>query len=231
VPVDDPNHQPKINPPHSWSNATEPGPTRFVYLGLLVLLVVGIGFWLWRPTAGLEDVLDVLELAGPVPFFTALVALPLIGMPTTPFYLLAGPAFGPTVALVGTAMALAIQQVLGYWLARRWLHGVLERLLACTGFQLPEVKAENHVRFTVLVRLAPGVPSWAKNYVGGLARTPFLTYFWISWPISLAYAAGFILLGDAAFSRDWREVIPAVFLVAVLILLRRFLRSRTRRSQ
>jgi uncharacterized membrane protein YdjX (TVP38/TMEM64 family) len=104
----------------------------------------------------------------------------------------------------------------------------MERIIARTRFQVPEVKAENHVRFTVVVRLAPGVPSWTKTYLGGLARTPFLTFFWISWPISLAYAAVFILLGDAAFSRDWRELILAAVVVATLILLRKFLRSRAR---
>jgi uncharacterized membrane protein YdjX (TVP38/TMEM64 family) len=228
VPVEDPNHPSRISNHQPWATTRRPGSTRLVYLALLVLLVIGFGLWLWRPTAGLEDFLDALERAGPVPFFAALVALPLIGIPTTPFYLLAGPAFGPTVALIGTAVALAFQQVLGYWLARRWLHGVLERLLAHTPFQVPEVKPENHVRFTVLVRMAPGVPSWAKNYLGGLARTPFLVFFWISWSISLAYAAGFILLGDAAFSRDWREVVPAAIVVALLIVLRKILKSRTR---
>jgi uncharacterized membrane protein YdjX (TVP38/TMEM64 family) len=228
VSIESAKHQSAPDNQEVWSANREPGRTRWGYLALLALVVVGIGLWLWLPTASVEDVLNAFKRAGPIPFFTALVVLPLIGMPTTPFYLLAGPAFGSGIALLGTAIALALQQVIGYWLARNWLHGVLERLLARTRFQVPEVKPENHVRFTVVVRVAPGVPSWTKNYLGGLARTPFLTYFWISWPISLAYAAGFILLGDAAFSRDWRELIPAVVLVAVLILLRRFLKARAR---
>jgi uncharacterized membrane protein YdjX (TVP38/TMEM64 family) len=226
--VEESNHQPNTANENTWSAAREPVRTRFGYLVLLILVVVGIGLWLWRPTAGLKDVLDAFQRAGPIPFFAALAVLPLIGAPTTPFYLLAGPAFGPGIGLLGTAVSLAAQQFLGYWLARRWLHGWMERIIARTRFQVPEVKAENHVRFTIVVRLAPGVPSWTKTYLGGLARTPFLTFFWISWPISLAYAAVFILLGDAAFSRDWRELILAAVVVATLILLRKFLRSRAR---
>lgn len=213
-----------------WTAEREPIRSRLIYLILLALVVVGLAVWLWWPTAGLEGVLNGLQRAGSVAFFSALVFLPLLGVPTTPFYLLAGPAFGPGIALLGTAIALAIQQVLGYWLARRWLHGLLERLLARTRFQVPEVKPENHVRFTVIVRLAPGVPSWTKNYLGGLVRTPFLTFFWISWPIACLYAAGFILLGDAAFTRDWRELIPVILLVAVLLGLRYWLRARARRT-
>lgn len=226
--MDDVNHRPRSTNESSLFTNRGPVRTRLVYLVLLVLFVVGVGLWLWRPTAGLEDVLDALQRAGPIPFFAALVILPLAGMPTTPFYLLTGPTFGPEVGLLSTAIALAVQQTVAYWLARRWLHGAMERLLSRTRFTVPEVKPENHVRFTVVVRLAPGVPSWAKNYAGGLARTPFLTYFWISWPISFAYAAGFILLGDAAFSRDWRELVPAAIVVALLIILRKIIKSRTR---
>jgi uncharacterized membrane protein YdjX (TVP38/TMEM64 family) len=230
VSFDDSNLRSEPANDRSWSATPEPVRTRYVYLSLLALVVIGIGLWLWRPTAGLEDVLNMFKRAGPIPFFAALIVLPLAGMPTTPFYLLAGPAFGPGIGLFGTAIALAVQQVIGYWLARRWLHGWMERILARTRFQVPEVKPENHVRFTLVVRLAPGVPTWTKNYLGGLARTPFLVFFWISWPIALVYAAGFIILGDAAFSRDWRELTLAVMLVAVLIVLRKFLRSRARRA-
>jgi uncharacterized membrane protein YdjX (TVP38/TMEM64 family) len=201
---------------------------RIVYVGVAGVVIVLIGLWLWRRAPGLEEVLDVLQQAGPVPFFGALVLLPLVGIPTTPFYLLAGPAFGFGVSLIGTTLALGLQQSIAYVLSRHWLHGVLERFVARTRYQVPEVKPERWVRFTLLVRLAPGVPSWIKNYLVGLARVPFGIFLGISWPIAVGYAASLILLGDAAFSRSWRELIGVALLVMALLVLRRLARTRNR---
>ena len=210
----------------AWTTGHSPDRTRFLFLVLLMLLVLGLGVWLWRPTAGLEDVLSMLQRGGPLLFFSALVVLPLVGVPSTPFYLLAGPAFGPGMAMLGTAVAVALQQAIAYWLSRHWLRAFIKRLLARTRFRVPEVKPEQHARFTMLVRITPGLPSWGKNYLVGVAGIPFATYFWISWPIALAYSAAFILLGDAAFTRDWRELIPVVALVALLLFLRHRFRLR-----
>jgi uncharacterized membrane protein YdjX (TVP38/TMEM64 family) len=221
------NHESKSKGVEPWAPRRAPIRLRAVCLATLVLLIIGLGVWLWRPTAGLDDVLESLQRAGPISFFAALVLLPLIGLPTTPFHLLAGPAFGPGVALVGTALAIALQQALAYGLASRWLRDFIKRLLARTRWKVPVVQPENHARFTFLVRIAPGVPSWSKNYLVGLAGIPFPTYFWISWPISVAYAAAFILVGDAAFTRDWRELIPSVVLLVLLIFLRYRIRLRS----
>jgi uncharacterized membrane protein YdjX (TVP38/TMEM64 family) len=228
---DDISQESKCAVDDAWTTGHSADRTRSLYLVLLMVLVLGIGVWLWRPTAGLEDVLSVLQRGGPLLFFSALVVLPLVGVPSTPFYLLAGPAFGPGMAMLGTAVALALQQTLAYWLSRHGLRTFIKRLLGRTRFRVPEVKPEHHARFTVLVRITPGLPSWGKNYLVGVAGIPFPTFFWISWPIALAYSAAFILLGDAAFTRDWRELIPVVVLVALLLFLRYRFRLRRQSIQ
>ena len=52
---------------------------------------------------------------------------------------------------------------------------------------------------TLLVRATPGVTMALRNYFLGLTRVPIVPYMAISWPMSMAYAAVLILLGDAAF--------------------------------
>src|ERR1043165_1329065 len=65
------------------------------------------------------------RLAGPLPFFLAMAFLPMVGCPLSPFTLVAGPVFGPTMG-VGNVIACAILAVavnvaLSYWIADRAL--------------------------------------------------------------------------------------------------------------
>jgi uncharacterized membrane protein YdjX (TVP38/TMEM64 family) len=59
------------------------------------------------------------------------------------------------------------------------------------------VAAAEQAEITVLLRITPGPPFFVQNYLLGLAGVRFFTYMWISWVISILYAAGFIVFGDA----------------------------------
>jgi uncharacterized membrane protein YdjX (TVP38/TMEM64 family) len=176
---------------------------------VLALLVLGWRYldhqamWEWK------------RQAHPLAFFAAMAVLPAVGFPTTPFYLLAGATFGTATGLAVTWGAMMLNLVLCYWIARSGLRPVLIRWLARAGARLPDVSEANEVRFALLVKLAPGVPSFAKNYLLGVADVSFRTYFTISLLVTGSYASCFVILGESFLEGDaWRAgVVLFVLLV------------------
>jgi len=172
-------------------------------LGLLALLWA---WYNWDQAAFLAWKQEV----GPVTFFAALAILPAIGVPTTPFFVLAGMTFGLTVGLLGTAVSLAINMVLCFWIAHSGLRTPLRQLLARWGRELPQVEGREALRFAVLIKLAPGVPAFVKQYALGLSGIRFGPYFLVSFLITLPYAFAFVVLGESIFAFDWEQGVGAL---------------------
>ncbi len=181
---------------------------------------------LWPHGTTFQDGLKHIKEGGPLPYFAALALLPCLGFPTTPFFLLAAPAFGLPASIVGTALALAVQFALSYWLARNHLRGWLEKLLARTRYDLPEVKARNYWRVALLIKLPPGVPPALKHYLMALAGIPFGIYFTVSWTLSMCYAVGAIIVGDSVWDRNYAGFVAGLLLIVGLFVLVRWLRNR-----
>lgn len=201
-------------------------PRRAIFKWALVLMFVAILAALWPRGATFTDVLKQIKEAGPLPYFTALAFVPCVGFPTTPFFLLAAPAFGVPVSIVGTALALAVQFTFSYWLARNLLRGWLEKLLARTRYDLPELKARNFWRVALLIKLPPGVHPAFKHYLMALAGIPFGIYFTVSWGLSMIYAVGAIILGDSVWDRNNMGFLAGLMVIVLLILAVRWLRHR-----
>ena len=71
-------------------------------LGALTLLVLAVLIWnAWDHQAFIAW----REEAGVVPFFLAMALLPALGVPITPFFIVAGATFGTFVGLTGSAIA------------------------------------------------------------------------------------------------------------------------------
>jgi len=183
----------------------------FLKVALIVLLLLLIWrFWdhaaflAWKSTAG------------PVPFFIALAILPVIGFPTTPFYLIAGATFDLPTALGGSLLALGVNLTLSYLLARGPLRSLLEKWLARSGRKLPQVEKLGYWRFTLMVKFLPGLPTFMKNSAVALAGVPFPIFFGLSLAISGLYAAGFIVLGESAFDRDYSRGIITLLAISAI---------------
>lgn len=191
----------------------------FLTLGLFALL------WAWREWDQ-EAFFAWQREAGPVPFFAALAVLPALGVPTTPFFMLAGMTFGLTVGLLGTAASLAINMLLCFWIAHSGLREWLQRMLARWGRELPQVEGKRALRFAILVKLAPGVPTFVKQYALGLSGMAFVPYFLVSFLITLPYAVTFVVLGESVFDFDRAQAAWAlaalVVLSGVMLLVRRW---------
>jgi uncharacterized membrane protein YdjX (TVP38/TMEM64 family) len=161
-----------------------------------------------------------------LPFFGALALLTLVGVPATPFYLVAGAAYGVLPALAGTAAALALHLLLAHRIAATGLRPVLERWLARTRYNLPDENTAKGLRFAILIRLVPALPWFLKNYLLCLAGLPFTTYFTVSMASSMLYATPLIILGESAFERDLWEVVGWMAVLVLLLLAARFAARR-----
>ncbi len=192
----------------------------FLKAGFLLLLV-----WLLWHYWDHEAFLIWKNNAGPVPFFLALAILPVIGFPTTPFYLIAGATFHLPTALIGSLLALMVNLTLSYLLARGPLRSLLEKWLARSGRELPNVEKVGHLRFTVVMKCLPGLPAFLKHSAVALAGVPFPIYFSVSLMFSGFYAAGFIVLGESFLDKDYTQALIALGVLAgiasVIFILRR----------
>jgi uncharacterized membrane protein YdjX (TVP38/TMEM64 family) len=191
---------------------------RWIRVVLALVALAALAWALWS-TWGHELMASLQNEARPVRFFGLVALLPAIGAPVTPLFVLAGATFGVGVGLIGSWIALALNLTLCYWLARSKLRPLVERLLErMSRRELPDFaeKDRNAVRFTLLVKLAPGLPSFAKNYMLGVAGVPFALYFAVSMLTAGAYAAALVVLGESLFVHDSRRAIIAVVLVGAL---------------
>lgn len=182
---------------------------------LLTLALIGLVLFFWDQDAFLAW----KEQVGPVPFFLALAVLPAVGVPTTPFFLLAGAAFGTLTALVGCALAIAINLALCFFLAKSVLRTQLERLLERYNKQMPEFSRKQAVSFILAVKMTPGVPTFIKNYLTAMAGVPFSLYLPLCWVITFVYAAGFVILGESFLDGDWIQASWAIGLLVLMAII------------
>lgn len=191
-----------------------PGPWPLVAkaVGLAAMVVIVVLVWnAWDQAAFTAW----KQEAGPVPYFLVMAVLPALGLPITPFFILAGATFGSLVGLVGSLIALAANFTLCFWIARSGLKPFVIRLLKRFSVKLPEFDGNRQraVRFIVLVKFAPGVPAFAKNYLLGAAGVPFWLYFGLSMAISGVYAVAFVVLGESALEQDPVRLLAAAALI------------------
>ena len=201
-----PKHPPRSTPV-TWARRA---------LGAATLLVLGVLIWnAWDHQA----FITWREEAGVVPFFLAMALLPALGVPITPFFIVAGATFGTFVGLTGSAIALSANLLLCYWIARSGLRPWLTRLLARTRYDIPDFEeGKGALRFTLLVKLAPGVPIFIKHYLLGLAGVPFWIYFAVSGAITGLYAGAFVVLGDSLLEHDLGTSAMALAVLLVIAL-------------
>lgn len=174
-------------------------------------------FVLWELSQHWSQFLAWKADAGFVPFFLGLALLPLVGIPNTPLFVLAGATFDLKTALIGCSIATAINLILSHWLARRWLRDWLTRFLARWHFKPPTVNVDNALTALLLVRVTPGLPAALRNYAAALIDVPFPVYLIASWTTTLIYAVGLIVLGDSLSNSNLTEAGVAVVLLGMAL--------------
>lgn len=183
-----------------------PSPLKLAAVVVILLAVAGAGLWWLKihdfsPRLAIDDGVNVLRNAGPWVFFIAMALLPACGFPLLAFNLTAASAFAEQMGLAGViaaaGVAVFVNLVLTYWLARYALRPTLVQLIGLTKYKIPVVAAADHAEISLLLRITPGPPFFLQSYLLGMAEIRFSTYLWISWVVTMAYSAGFIVFGDA----------------------------------
>jgi uncharacterized membrane protein YdjX (TVP38/TMEM64 family) len=198
---------------------------------VIIALVVAYILWsAWDHRA----VMDWIYRLRPAPFFLVMAVLPAVGFPFTPFFMFAGASFGVAVGLIGSLIALAINLVVCFAIARR-MRGPLQSLLRRFKYELPDFRErqQGSLRFAFAVKAAPGVPGFVKHYGLGLAGVPFLQYFVVALLMSGMYAAVSVVVGDSLFDHAIGRTVAAVAILAgamaLVVWLRRRIASRRAR--
>jgi uncharacterized membrane protein YdjX (TVP38/TMEM64 family) len=167
-----------------------------------------------------EQGLGLIRGAGPVAFFGAMILLPALGVPQLAFSLpvvsLFGARFGTTGTVLLSLVALTLNMLLAYGLARRGLRPLLEKLLTRLGYRLPQVESGDATDLVILLRVTPGIPFFVQNYLAGLAQVPFRKFVGVSclitWPLNTA----FMLFGDALLHGKGRMALITLSLILAL---------------
>jgi uncharacterized membrane protein YdjX (TVP38/TMEM64 family) len=122
-------------------------------------------------------------------------------------------------------LAVTLNAALAYGIASTWLRSWVERLLVRLGYRPPVLSPGRDWLFIGIVRLAPGLPFWAQNYLLGLMRVRFGVYLAITTLIHALTLTGLVMFGAAVVEGNWDRALAAVAVIglvgAALFVLRR----------
>lgn len=195
-----------------------PTSARRVTAAFAVITVAAVAVVLWRTWQDGSLGARMSDMS-PLPFFALLALLPALGMPVTPLYILAGALFGVRVGILGTLVALAVNLVVCHRVAHSALRPRLLSVLSRFDRALPDYAAREvrqAVRFTLLVKFAPGLPTFAKNYILGLSGVPFGIYFGLSMVINGLYAVLLVVFGEAMLDHDAGGAVLPIVVLALM---------------
>lgn len=148
--------------------------------------------------------------------FLLMSLLPLVGVPMSILCIMAGAKFGPWEGLAITAVGVAINLIASWWIARKWLHGPVEKLLQKTQYKKPNLEKGEYAGVCLLTALVPGPSYTLKNYFLALSNLPFRVIFWIGLPAHLFAMSPGVFFGNFSGSMTTAK---ATFLVVYTLLL------------
>ena len=163
--------------------------------------------------------------------FVLMVILPLIGVPVSAVYVIAGAKFGVAWGFTLTLAAIAMHLIASWWIAHSWLKRPLEVLFRKLGRQIPKVPSGEYVPVCLLVALLPGASYALKNYLLVLAGVPFRSFFWTLLPSHFVHAALAILFGDFTGDMTAPKIIFLSIYALVVIGLGHYVVQRLKRHK
>lgn len=168
-----------------------------------------------------------------VGFVLAYGLLTSLGLPGLPFNVAAGALFGSVIGGALAWMGSLLGAVAGYWLARTVGHREVTRWVKRYKRVDAAVDQARNFSGMLRLRLVPVLPIGIVNFVGGLARSPFIAYLAatalgiIPSVIIYSYFADSLVEGVGAGRKQALvSLIIASTLLILLSLVPRFFRSR-----
>lgn len=170
------------------------------------------------------------QLSGEI-VFALTVILPLIGVPVSAVYVIAGAKFGLGWGLTLSLVAIALHLIASWWIAHGWLKRPLEALFRKMGRQIPKVPRGESVPVCLLVALLPGASYALKNYLLALAGVPLRPFFWTLLPSHFVHAALAICFGDFTGDMTTPKIIFLVSYALLVIGLGHYVVKRLKRHK
>ncbi len=199
---------------------------RWKWLCLAALAAVA-AYFLTFGRQPLNHFLEQLRQWGPVPFYAVFALLISLGVPPTPFLLMAGAAYDLGTNALGLSLAYAVSLGFSFFYASRLFRRPLQTFLAAKAPLVAGVLGENPVLSTVLIRLTPGFPYVLQNCLLASTCPSFVTFFFPSLPAVLAMAMLFVGLGRSLLAGNYAWVgLLLVILGGVLLIFRYIARHR-----
>jgi uncharacterized membrane protein YdjX (TVP38/TMEM64 family) len=181
--------------------------------------------------------------SNPLYLFLAIVFLPGFGFPASPLLILAGLVWGSKwQACLVAIFAMSLNMSWTYAVAAGPARGLLNRILRSPHFQRFKISDPSSSRiqnpkskisppsllhrFTVLMRITPGMPFFLQNYVLGLIGVPFLPYILISVPLNAIWVIGFVLTGGAIFEGNVGMIAAGLAILIAAAIGLKLLRSK-----
>lgn len=180
------------------------------------------------PRVQIAELIESLQIGGPWLFYLAFALLTLIGMPSTPFFVIGGAAFPLWQNLVGATIGMVLHFTLAHLISSRWLRQTIRRLLEKRGIRPPNVEPGNEWKVALMIKFAPGVPMFLKSYLMGVAGIPLKVFMGVSLPATWIYALAFLTLGKSAMEGSSGWFFGAVALLVFAAAMWRFVKARSR---
>ncbi len=159
--------------------------------------------------------------------FLALVVLPGLPLPTSVLLFTAGVVWKqqPVMACLLCLFAITLNLTWTYWLAAGPARRLVEKMLAATAIQIPELPRGDHLKLILVMKLTPGIPFFVQNYLLGFLRAPFHLYLLISILCNGIIGTGVVLSGVGLANGKLVPAITGISLIALSVVLTQLLRG------
>lgn len=194
-----------------------------VFFGLVTLIALYfMAQWLDLDKAKVLALIDEMNVwvsdKNPA-YYILLVALcPLVGFPVSPFLMVAGVFYGYTMGTLWAMCGITLSNVIGYWIGGYGFRDQVEKFLLKRTTKIPEIPQQHTKRVIILLRLTPGFPLFAQNYLLGFARVPFKEFFWLSLLLNIIPIAGFVIFGGSIFEGKLGMTLVGVSVLIVVAI-------------
>jgi uncharacterized membrane protein YdjX (TVP38/TMEM64 family) len=209
---------------------------RMALVGLCALaLVTGAVAWKMgvdlAALKGLWMQVNAYLVKHPAALFWALVFLPGLPIPTSALLFTAGVVWRerPVMACVLCLLAMTLNLTWTYWLAAGPARRLVEKLLAATAVQIPDLPRGDHLKLILVMKLTPGIPLFFQNYLLGFLRAPFRLYLPISVLCNGVIGIGVVLSGVGLADGKLMPALTGICLIAVGVILTQLVRGWLRR--
>jgi len=172
----------------------------------------------------LRNWIESFRLWGVVAYIAIYVLGAILGLPGSPFTLLAGPIFGPQLGILLVSIASTIGAACAFMIARYGFNPSWVRWIKKNEHfeKLNDMVRTKGAYVVALTRLIPLFPYALLNYGFGLTRVSFKTYLFWSWlcmlPSTIVYVIGGELFVEAVSTHHFSTDILVAFGISIVLM-------------